>query len=248
MARSRAAARSEAAAAPSPRITKLPTHLAIVPDGNGRWAEQRGLPRLSGHHAGAENMLRLVDYLNEWPIKYVTLYGFSTENWARPDAEVKGLFDLFAEVIEKNAPHMNEIGIRLRHLGRLHQLPRSLQRAILRAVEQTKDNQGMTLSVAFNYGGRAEIVDAAKRILADGVAPEVVDEALFEKYLYTTGIPPVDLLIRTGDELRFSNFLIWQTAYSEYYLTKVLWPDFGKADIEKALVSYSQRKRRFGAL
>ncbi len=246
MARSSAA--RTAASAPSAKITKLPAHLAIVPDGNGRWAEQRGLPRLSGHHAGAENMLRLVDYLNEWPIKYVTLYGFSTENWARPESEVNGLFDLFAEVIEKNAPHMDEIGIRLRHLGRLHQLPESLQRAIGRAVERTKDNTGMTLSVAFNYGGRAEIVDAVKRLLADGFAPEKVTEEIFEGYLYTAGIPPVDLLIRTGDEVRFSNFLIWQTAYSEYYLTKVLWPDFGKADIEKALISYSQRKRRFGAL
>ena len=233
---------------PSPKITKLPAHLAIVPDGNGRWAEQRGLPRLSGHHAGAENMLRLVDYLNEWPIKYVTLYGFSTENWARPEEEVNGLFDLFAEVIEKNAPHMNDLGIRLLHLGRLHQLPQSLQRAIRRAMEQTRNNTGMTLSVAFNYGGRAEIVDAAKRMLADGVAPEKVTEELFESYLYTAGIPPVDLLIRTGDEVRFSNFLIWQTAYSEYYLTKVLWPDFGRAEVEKALISYSQRKRRFGAL
>jgi len=230
------------------KLTQLPTHLAIVPDGNGRWAEQRGLPRLSGHRAGAENMLRMVDYLNEYPIEYVTLYGFSTENWARPDEEVSGLFVLLEEFINSHANEINEKGIRLRHLGRLHQLPPSLQAAINRAMELTKSNTRMNLNVAFNYGGRAEIVDAARRLIIEGVPQQNIDEKLFSSHLYTAGVPDVDLLIRTGDELRFSNFLIWQTAYSEYYLTKVLWPDFGKKDIEKALLSYSQRRRRFGAL
>ena len=232
----------------TPELTKLPTHLAIVPDGNGRWAEQRGLPRLSGHRAGAENMRRMIEYLNEYPIKYVTLYGFSTENWARPQEEVRGLFHLLEEFIDKYVDDINERGIRLRHLGRLHQLPPSLQEAINRAVEKTKNNTRMTLNVAFNYGGRAEIIDAVRRIVADGIPPQNIDENLFDNYLYTAGLPHVDLLIRTADELRFSNFLIWQTAYSEYYLTKVLWPDFNKQELDKALLSYSQRKRRFGAL
>ena len=233
---------------PIQAITKLPTHLAIVPDGNGRWAEQRGLPRLKGHDAGAQNMLRMVDYLSEYPIKYLTLYGFSTENWGRPKAEVNGLFALLSRFIDKHLQYIDEKDIKLRHLGRLHELLERLQNSIKRAVETTKDNGGMTLNVAFNYGGRAEIIDAARRLVTEGVAPEDIDEDLFEKYLYTAGVPPVDLLIRTGDEVRFSNFLIWQTAYSEYYLTDVLWPAFGKKDIENALLSYSQRKRRFGAL
>jgi undecaprenyl diphosphate synthase len=232
----------------TPELTKLPTHLAIVPDGNGRWAEHRGLPRLSGHRAGAENMRRMIEYLNEYPVKYVTLYGFSTENWGRPQEEVQGLFHLLEEFINKYVDDINERGIRLRHLGRLHQLPPSLQEAINRAVEKTKNNTRMTLNVAFNYGGRAEIIDAVRRIVADGIPPQNIDENLFDSYLYTAGLPHVDLLIRTADELRFSNFLIWQTAYSEYYLTKVLWPDFGKEELHQALFSYSQRKRRFGAL
>lgn len=193
-------------------------------------------------------MLRMVEYLNEHPIKYVTLYGFSTENWGRPKKEVQGLFSLLARFIDKHLAYIDDRDIRLNHIGRLQELPLRLQSSITRAVETTKDNTRMVLSVAFNYGGRAEIVDAVRKIVSDGVPPEDIDECTFEKYLYTAGLPPVDLLIRTGDELRFSNFLIWQTAYSEYYLTDVLWPDFAKEDVESALTSYSQRKRRFGAL
>ena len=230
------------------KITRFPTHVAIVPDGNGRWAEQRGLPRLNGHQAGAENMWRMVDYLNEYPIKYVTLYGFSTENWSRPEDEVRGLFDILEVFIDKYLMEIHNKGIRLRHLGRLNELPQSLQLAINRAVEFTKNNTGMTLNLAFNYGGRVEIVDAVHRLITDGITPQNIDEELFSKYLYTAGLPDVDLLIRTGDETRLSNFLLWQTAYSEYYFTKVLWPDFGKEDIDKALLSYSRRKRRFGGL
>jgi len=229
-------------------IACLPNHIAIVPDGNGRWAEQRGLPRLSGHHAGAENMRRMIAYLNEYPIKYVTLYGFSTENWSRPEEEVKGLFYLLEKFIDQDVPKLHKRGIRLRHIGRLNELPQGLQLAINRAVELTKSNTGMTLSLAFNYGGRVEILDAVRRLIAEGILPQNIDEEVFSSYLYTNGLPDVDLLIRTGDELRLSNFLIWQTAYSEYYFTEVLWPDFGKKEIEKALLSYSQRQRRFGGL
>jgi len=230
------------------KLTLLPNHIAIVPDGNGRWAERRGLPRLSGHQVGAENTHRMVKYLNEYPIKYVTLYGFSTENWSRPGTEVSGLFQILEEFIDKSVPELHERSIRLRHLGRLHELPEGLKQAINRAVELTQSNTRMTLCLAFNYGGRAEILDAVRCLLADNVSPQDVSEELLDSYFYTAGLPNVDLLIRTGDELRFSNFLIWQTAYSEYYLTKVLWPDFGKKDIDKALLSYSQRKRRFGGL
>jgi len=230
------------------KFAQLPNHMAFVPDGNGRWAERRGLPRLSGHHAGAENMHRMIGYLNEYPIKYVTLYGFSTENWSRPEEEVGGLFQLLGEFIDTSVPELHMKGIRFRHLGRLNELPPSLQLVINRTVELTKHNTGMTLNLAFNYGGRTEILDAVRRLIAEGVAPQTIDEELFGSYLYTNGLPNVDLLIRTGDELRLSNFLIWQTAYSEYHFTKVLWPDFGKKDIDKALLSYNRRQRRFGGL
>ncbi len=229
-------------------IARLPNHVAIVPDGNGRWAEQRGLPRLNGHQAGVENMWRMVEYLNEYPIKYVTLYGFSTENWSRPEDEVMGLFQLLAEFINKMAPEVHKRGIRLRHFGHLEQLPPWLQLAINEVVELTKNNTRMTLNVAFNYGGRSEILDAVRRLIADGIPAQNINEELFNSYLYSAGLPDVDLLIRTGDELRLSNFLIWQTAYSEYYFTKVLWPDFSKKDIDEALLAYSRRKRRFGGL
>lgn len=230
------------------KITLLPNHVAIVPDGNGRWAEQRRLPRLTGHQAGADNMHRIVEYLNEYQIKYVTLYGFSTENWSRPKNEVLGLFQILEEFINKYVQEIHEMGIKLRHLGRLNELPKGLQRAINRGVELTKNSTGMTLSVAFNYGGRAEIIDAVRRIIADGIPPQNIDEELFSSYLYTAGLPEVDMVIRTADELRLSNFLIWQSAYSEYYFTNTLWPDFDKKEVEKALIAYSQRQRRFGNL
>ena len=227
---------------------RLPIHVAIVPDGNGRWAEQRGLPRLAGHQAGVKKMRSLIEYLNDCQIKNVTLYGFSTENWGRPEAEVSGLFHLLAERINKDVPKLHKKGIKVRQLGRLEELPDWLQKSIRSAEELTKNNTGMTLNLAFNYGGHVEIIDAVRRIVADDIPPEKIDEKLFSNYLYTAGLPDVDLLIRTGDELRLSNFLIWQTAYSEYYFTQVLWPDFAKKDVDKAILAYSRRKRRFGAL
>ncbi len=229
-------------------ITRLPTHVAIVPDGNGRWAEQHGLPRLAGHRAGVKIMRSMIEYLNDYQIKYVTLYGFSTENWNRPEDEVKGLFRVLEERIGKDVPKLHKKGIKVRHLGRLEELPTWLQKSIKNAEELTKNNTGMTLSLAFNYGGHIEIVDAVRRIVVEGIPSEKIDEKLFSSYLYTAGLPDVDLLIRTGDELRLSNFLIWQTAYSEYYFTQSLWPDITKEDIDKALLAYSQRERRFGAL
>jgi len=230
------------------KFVRLPTHVAIVPDGNGRWAEQRGLSRLKGHQAGVKNMRAIVEYLNDYQIKYVTLYGFSTENWGRPGDEIDGLFHILKERIDKDVPKLHKKGVRVRHLGRLEELPSWLQQAVNRGVELTKNNTGMTLNLAFNYGGRVEILDAVRHLITEGIPPQKIDEKLFSSYLYSTGLPDVDLLIRTGDELRLSNFLIWQTAYSEYYFTQVLWPDFTKEDIDKALLAYSQRERRFGAL
>jgi undecaprenyl diphosphate synthase len=230
------------------QLERLPNHVAIVPDGNGRWAEKRGWARLEGHRAGAENMHRMVRYINEYPINYLTLYGFSTENWNRPEYEVKGLFQIMTAFIDRHLDEMHEKGIKMRHIGRLDQLPQKLRESITRAIATTRDNTSMTLCVAFNYGGRAEIVDALRRLIADGTRPEHITEESFSKYLYTADIPDVDLLIRTGDETRLSNFLLWQTAYSEYHFTRVLWPDFSKRDLDRALLSYSRRKRRFGGL
>lgn len=190
----------------------------------------------------------MLEHLNHYQIKCVTVYTFSTENWSRPDDEVKGLFRLSEDRINKDLPGFHKRGIRLRHLGRLHELPPSLQEAINKGVGLTKNNTGMTFNLAFNYGGRAEILDAVRRITASTISPEKIDEKLFSSYLYTAGLPEVDLLIRTGDELRLSNFLIWQTAYSEYYFTKVLWPDFNNQEVDKALLAYSRRERRFGGL
>jgi len=230
------------------QITRLPVHVAIVPDGNGRWAEKRGLPRLAGHQAGVKKMRSLIEYLNDWEIKYITLYGFSSENWGRPGDEISGLFHILEERIGKDVPKLHKKNVRVRHLGRIGELPAWLQKSIRNAEELTRNNTGMTLSLAFNYGGQVEIVDAVRRIVADGVPPEKIDGKLVSSYLYTAGLPDVDLLIRTGDELRLSNFLIWQTAYSEYYFTQALWPDFTEKDIDQALLAYSQRERRFGAL
>ena len=237
-----------AASATIKKITRLPNHVAIIMDGNGRWAKQRGLPRLEGHRAGAENMRSVIEYFIKLKLKHLTLYSFSTENWKRPEEEIAGLLHLLEELIDKETLELHDRGVKLHHLGRLDGLSQSLQQAINRVVELTKNNTGMTLSVAFNYGGRAEILDAVHRIVASGIPHQNIDEKLFDSYLYTAGLPDVDLVIRTGGELRLSNFLIWQAAYSEYYFTKVLWPDFGNKEIEKALLSYSQRQRRFGGL
>ena len=240
--------RVTATSSPRKKFARFPNHIAIIMDGNGRWAKQRGLPRLAGHQAGVESLRTVIKYLNQLGLKYLTLYGFSTENWKRPEDEISGLLNLLGEVIDADTLELHQNGIIIRHLGRLDRLSPTLQRAINKAVELTKDNTRMTLSLAFDYGGRAEILEAVRRIAAKGISPQDMDEKLFAGYLYTAGLPEVDLLIRTAGELRISNFLIWQTAYSEFYFTKVLWPDFGKKGVDRALLAYSQRQRRFGAL
>jgi undecaprenyl diphosphate synthase len=229
-------------------ISPLPTHVAIIMDGNGRWAEERGLPRIAGHYAGVESGISAALCFADYGIKFLTLYAFSTENWSRPPDEVAGLMQLFDEALTKKVRVCLENGIKLRHIGRLDGLSEQLQQKIQRAVEVTKDNQRMTLSIALNYGGRAELLDAVRRIMEAGIPPQGLDENLFNSYLYTAGLPDPDLIIRTGGETRLSNFLIWQAAYSEYYSIPTLWPDFDREEIEKALLSYSQRERRFGGL
>jgi len=217
-------------------------------DGNGRWAKQRKLPRLAGHHAGTENIRNVIRCFAEYEVKYLTLFAFSTENWNRPQDEIQGLMGILEDVVDREAQELHNEGVRLIHLGRLERFSQELQRKIEYAIELTKDNTRMTLSLAADYGGRGEIVDAVKRIVSDGIPPENIDEAILSSYLYTTSLPNPDLIIRTGNEMRTSNFLLWQAAYSEYYFTATLWPDFGREDIERALIAYSQRERRFGGI
>lgn len=226
--------------------TPTPNHVALIMDGNRRWAEQRGLPPIEGHRHGLENMRSVIRYLGENRVRYVSIFAFSTENWNRPKEEVEGLLCLLQERIDQEALEFHNNNVKLCHLGSLHGLSDSLKGSINRALELTKNNTGVTLSFAFNYGGRSEIVHAACRIIKDGILPQEIDETLFSRYLYTDGIPDVDLIIRTGGELRISNFLIWQTAYSEYYFTEVPWPDLDHKEVEKALLAYSHRQRRFG--
>ena len=226
----------------------LPVHVAIIMDGNGRWAQQRGLPRLAGHRAGVANIRRVVEVCAKLGVKYLTLYAFSTENWRRPRVEVTGLMRLLSQAVERETDVLHRAGVRLNHLGKVEGLSPRQQREVQRALELTKDNTGLVLSVAFNYGGRDEIVQAVRRILQDGVEPEKVDETLFSRYLYTADLPDPDLIIRTAGEMRLSNFLIWQAAYSEYYSTSVFWPDFNEGEVVLALEAYSQRQRRFGGL
>jgi len=229
-------------------LSCVPTHVAIIMDGNGRWARQRGLSRMAGHRAGTENIRQVIERFADCGIKYLTLYAFSTENWNRPRPEVQGLMRILSRVIKRETKHFHENGIRLLHLGRLDGLSPNLQQQVLDAIELTKDNDRMTVCIAFNYGGRAEILDAARRLMTNGLSPDGVDEDVFSSYLYTADIPDPDLIIRTAGEMRVSNFLLWQGAYAEFYSTDVYWPAFDSEVIDQALLAYSQRKRRFGGL
>jgi undecaprenyl diphosphate synthase len=225
---------------------QIPTHVAIIMDGNGRWAKQRGLPRLAGHQAGTENLRNILRASVEFGIKFLTIYAFSTENWGRPEPEVKGLMTILRNVIDRELNELNEEGVQLRHIGELDGVAEDLQKKVRYAVDLTKNNDRLILNVAFNYGGRAEIVRAIQKIIADGHQPSDVTEELVSQYLYTSEIPDPDLIIRTSGELRLSNFLIWQSAYAEYYFPEVYWPDFGREELLKALIHYANRDRRFG--
>jgi len=230
----------------STAITPLPVHVAVIMDGNVRWAEQHNLSRLEGHRAGTENIRRVVENSIKYQVKYLTLYAFSTENWRRPKIEVRELMQILGRVIKRETRDMHQKGIRLHHLGRIDRLSERLQKQIRYAIELTKDNKVMTLSVAFDYGSRAEIVNATRQIAKEGIAPDMIDENLFGSYLYSAGLPDPDLIIRTAGEERLSNFLLWQSAYSELYFTPVYWPDFDEEELRKALIAYSRRGRNFG--
>lgn len=229
-------------------IDAFPQHIAIIIDGNGRWARQRSLPRLAGHREGIANAHRVVEILLDYGIKYVTLYLFSTENWNRPKEEVEGIFQILTEMVDEEIEFAQRKGIRICHLGKLDGLPVKLKEKIRRALDLTKSNKTMIVSLALNYGGRSEIVEATRHLVRDGIPPGDVDEALFTRYLYTADIPDPDLVIRTGGEIRLSNLLLWQVAYAELYFTRVLWPDFTREEVDKALMAYKGRQRRFGSL
>jgi undecaprenyl diphosphate synthase len=226
--------------------TQVPYHLAIIMDGNGRWAKARGLPRLAGHRAGTENLRRILRACVRHGIKILTLYAFSTENWGRPAEEVRGLMTILEQVIDHELTELNQEGVRINHIGRLAGISPRLQKKIKQAVELTRNNTTLILNVALNYGGRQEIIDAIRRIIQDGVAPDQIDDALLSQYLYTTGQPDPDLIVRTSGEMRVSNFLIWQGAYAELYVTPTFWPDFNETELQQALDHYAARERRFG--
>jgi undecaprenyl diphosphate synthase len=225
---------------------KIPTHIAIIMDGNGRWALSRSLPRLAGHRAGTENLRRIIEACIEFGIQYFTIYAFSTENWGRPEEEVQGLMQILEDVIDRELQELHEQGVKLRHIGRLDRLNPMLRSKVLHAIELTKNNNRLVLNVAFNYGGRDEIVHAIQRIIRDGIPAEEVTDELVSRYLYTAGVPDPDLIIRTSGELRGSNFLIWQGAYCEWYFTPTYWPDFDKEQLRLALEEFSHRERRYG--
>ncbi|MEE2885044.1 MAG: polyprenyl diphosphate synthase [Chloroflexota bacterium] len=223
-----------------------PDHVAIIMDGNGRWATSKGKLRTDGHKAGTENLRRIIRAFSDAGVSYLTLYAFSTENWNRPQPEVQFLLEILTEIIVKETVNLHKEGVQIKHLGRLDRLSTELQSAITKSVEMTRDNQGITLSGAFDYGGRTEILDAVKGIMSDKIAPDKLSDGLFRQYLYTDDMPDPDLIIRTAGEMRISNFLLWQSAYAEYYTTNVLWPDFDEIEVKKALKEYAKRSRKFG--
>jgi undecaprenyl diphosphate synthase len=229
-------------------MSRIPQHIAIIMDGNGRWAQRRGLPRVAGHRAGTENIRRVVQECKAQGVSYLTLYAFSTENWNRPGPEVNALMIILSDFIDRETQKLHEENVQIRHLGSTHGLSKRLQEKVRHALELTQHNTALTLAVAFNYGGRGDIVQAVQQLVAKGIAAEDITEELISEHVYTRGMPDPDLIIRTAGEFRLSNFLIWQAAYSEYYSTPVFWPDFGPDDLRQAITTYGQRERRFGAL
>ena len=217
-------------------------------DGNGRWAQNQGLPRLAGHEVGVKRIQGVLEALEPMGVKFVTLYAFSTENWGRPQEEVDGIMDIFSEAVASQTQELHEKNVRIVHVGKVDNLGSDLREAVAEAQRLTSKNTGITLNVAFDYGGRAEILEAVRRIIADGLSPDVIDEELFSRYLFTAHSPDPDLIIRTGGEQRISNFLLWQSAYSEYYHTPTLWPDLDATELAQALESFGNRRRRYGGL
>ncbi len=228
--------------------TPVPQHVGFIMDGNGRWAKARGLRRSEGHRHGVENLQQVLESCGQFGIKYVTIYAFSTENWSRPPAEVSFLLSIIDYYIDRELNNLHKKGVKLRHIGEMGALAPRLQQKIRQAIDLTRNNDRLTLNVAFNYGGRAEIVRAVQQIMAAGVPADQVTEDMISQYLYTASQPDPDLIIRTGGELRLSNFLTWQATYAEYYATSVYWPDFSRDELRKALQHYCSRERRFGGV
>lgn len=229
-----------------PPLDKCPEHVAIIMDGNGRWARQRGLPRSAGHRQGTENLRRIIRAAVEFGVRIMTIYAFSTENWSRPRREVMLLMRILEMVIDRELQELDEEGVQIRHIGELDGIQQRLARKVVEACDYTRNNQRLILNVAFNYGGRDEILQAVQSIVRAGIAPEDITEATINNYMYTSDLPDPDLIIRTSGEFRLSNFLIWQGAYSEIYTTETYWPDFGRGEFYQALVEYGNRRRRFG--
>ena len=231
---------------------RLPRHVAIIMDGNGRWAQARGLPRIHGHRAGTKSVTRIVEACSEWKIPYLTLYAFSTENWNRPKAEVDELMALLVRFLRGRASDLHRNRVRLTAIGQIERLPSAVQTTLKRVIADTAAYTGGTLTLALSYGSRDEILAAVRQMATDVQAgrlqPEEISEERFSQYLYTRDMPDPDLIIRTSGEMRLSNFLLWQASYAEFYVTPTLWPDFGKDEFREALTQYSQRDRRFGGV
>jgi len=230
------------------KLEAVPRHVAIIMDGNGRWAKARGLPRLAGHRAGTENLRPILEASVELGIDILTIWAFSTENWRRPEVEVKGLLLILERMIQRELRELHRQGVQLRHIGQMDRLPGRLQKQVQDAIELTRDNDRIILNVAFDYGGRAEIVHAVQQIIREGIAADNVNEDVLSAHMYTAGQPDPDLIIRTGGDLRTSGFMLWQSAYTEYYITPTFWPDFGSEELHQALVAFGQRDRRFGGI
>jgi undecaprenyl diphosphate synthase len=230
----------------SEEFTKLPKHIAIIMDGNGRWAKSRGLPRIEGHRAGTESLRKVIRACVEFNVPYLTIYAFSTENWARPKEEVNGLMMLLESVVVNELDELHQEGVCIRHIGRLEAMPAGLAAKVKNAIQVTKNNTNLYLTIAWNYGGRDEIVYAVQQLIKAGVRPEEVTEQAISAALFTAGTPDPDLVIRTSGELRLSNFLVWQSAYSEWFITPVYWPDFGKEELRQAILDFGKRDRRYG--
>ena len=233
---------------PLKKIENLPVHVAIIMDGNGRWAKARGLPRVAGHRAGTENLRNIISSAVEFGVKYLTLYAFSTENWGRPQEEVSGIIGILEEVLDRELEELHKQGVKLRHFGHLEGLQPNLRDKVIKAIELTQNNDKLGLNLAFNYGGRDEILCAIRKIIDQGIPSAQINDAVINQNLFTAGIPDPDLIIRTSGEMRTSNFLIWQAAYAEWYAPATLWPDFNRVEFYKALEAFSQRDRRFGKL
>ncbi len=233
-------------------LEQMPRHIAIIMDGNGRWAQRKGLPRAEGHRRGGRTVERIAQCCVDFGIRSLTLYSFSIENWKRPRSEVNALMYLYEQYLVKIRPTLMKNDVKLVHLGRLAGLPEAVREELAKTIEMTRENRGMTLALALNYGGRTEIADAAQRIAQEYKAGKLrlkdIDEECVSRHLYTAELPDPDLLIRTASEMRISNFLLWQISYSEFYVTKTLWPDFRQSSLDKAILAYARRNRRFGAV